>query len=176
MELDLAKAKNLHGLRMEMVEKGSMTQAEYDKFGRGVAAQEAELNFVQGEFKKKHESLSSNGRCVDGAQFTLYTQNDPDKPWKAEDVKKYTQFLSKLEGVLTQAGIQPGELPESDVTIPGLRFATFRDEDVGEAAENANAGLNYQKPPEWLKDQYRDTDFYKLSVQAMASPIPAIQV
>ena len=153
-----------------------MTQAEFDKFGREVAAQEAELNFVLSEYKKKHESLSSNGRCVDGAQFTLYTQNDPDKPWKAEDVKKYTQFLSKLEGVLTQAGIQPGELPESDVTIPGLRFATFRDEDLGDAAEKKHDGLDYQKPPEWLKDQYRGTDFYKLSAEAVAGQIPAIQV
>jgi hypothetical protein len=176
MELDLQVAKNRQGIRQKYVSEGSMTQAEFDKFGREVAAQEAELNFVLSAYKKKHESLSSNGRCVDGAQFTLYTQNDPDKPWKAEDVKKYTQFLSKLEGVLTQAGIQPGELPESDVTIPGLRFATFRDEDLGDAAEKKHDGLDYQKPPEWLKDQYRATDFYKLSAEAVASPIPAIQV
>jgi hypothetical protein len=142
MEQDLEKAKNLQGLRKDMVTKGSMSQDDYNKYGRALAAQEAEVNYVLGEFKKKHEDLSSDGRCVDGAQFTLYTQNDPDKPWQADDVKKYTQFLSKLEGILTNAGIEPGQLPESDVVVPGQRFATFRDEGMGDAAEKSHAGLD----------------------------------
>jgi hypothetical protein len=175
MEQDLEKAKNLQGLRKDMVTKGSMSQDDYNKYGRALAAQEAEVNYVLGEFKKKHEDLSSDGRCVDGAQFTLYTQNDPDKPWQADDVKKYTQFLSKLEDILTNAGIEPGQLPESDVVVPGLRFATVRDEGIGDAAERSHAGLDYQNPPEWLKQQYRDTDFFKLSAQTVSLENPAIK-
>lgn len=176
MEQDLARAKNLQLARQDMMAKGQMGQSDFEKFGRALAAQEAELNFVKGEFQKQHESLSSDGRCVDGAQFTLYTQKEAGKPWKAEDVQRYTQFLSKLESVLTQAGIEPGQLPESDVTIPGLLYATFRDEGVGEAAEKSHPGLDYQNPPEWLKQQYKDTDFFRLSAEAVASRIPSIKV
>jgi hypothetical protein len=38
-------------------------------------------------------------------------------------------------------------LPESDVVVPGLRFATFRDEGLGDVAEKSHAGLEKQNPP-----------------------------
>jgi hypothetical protein len=101
-----------------------------------------ELNAKVAVRNNSLKDLSSDGRCVDGAQFPRYTKNDPDKPWQADDVKKYTQFLSKLEGILTNAGIEPGQLPESGVVVPGQRFATFLDEGIGDVAERSHAGLD----------------------------------
>jgi len=164
-----------HEVRLKGLEKGTVTQEAVDSSARNLASLEADLGFLRASYKTAIEDVNP-GRCVDGAQFTLYTQNEKGKPWEAGDVKKYTQFLSKLESVLTEAGIKPGELPASDATIPGLRFATFRDEAVGDAAEAADPTLNYQNPPESLRQQYRDTPFYKFVTEAVASEIPAVRV
>jgi hypothetical protein len=89
---------------------------------------------------------------------------------KPEEVKKYTDFLLKLENTLKDLGIPPGDLPESDATVPGLQYATFRDEAIGDAAEEkaqeqGDQSFNYQKPPESLLQQYRDSPFFKLAAQ-----------
>jgi hypothetical protein len=152
-----------------------MTTQDFDRYQNEIEIKKSELVFVTNEYKKQMEDVSDD-RCVDGAQFTLYTQHDPDKPWKSEDVQKYTNFLIKMENILTEAGIEPGKLPESDVTVPGLRFATFRDEQVGDDAEKANRALNYQHPPAWLLDNYRETPFFQLASEAVANKVPAHSV
>ena len=175
LENQVLEMTNQQKIREGMVESGSMTPEDFDRFQTQLTIKEGELKFVKGVFQEALQN-EADDRCVDGAQFTLYTQHDSDKTWTPEEVQKYTGFLAKLENILTDAGVEPGKLPSSDVTIPGLRYATFRDEDVGDAAQKKDKTLNYQHPPAWLLDNYRDTPFYKLATEAMVNQVPANSV
>jgi hypothetical protein len=161
--------------RQVQLDSGSLSKRDFDRYQAALDTKQAELNFVKAQFHRALEDLSDD-RCVDGAQFTLYTQHDPDTPWQPEDVQKYTRFLIKLEKVMTDAGIEPGKLPASDVTVPGLRFATFRDEQVGDNATKADKTLNYQNPPAWLLLNYRETPFYQLASQTVEGQLQAQSV
>jgi hypothetical protein len=57
-----------------------------------------ELNAKVAVRNNSLKDLSSDGRCVDGAQFPRYTKNDPDKPWQADDVKNTHSFLASWKG------------------------------------------------------------------------------
>jgi hypothetical protein len=168
LEKQVREMTNLQLGRQGMLADGFLSQSKFDRFQAELDTKQAELNFVKAQYHRAMEDVSDD-RCVDGAQFTLYTQHDTDKPWQPEEVQKYTRFLSKLEKVMTDAGVEPGKLPESDVTLPGLRFATFRDEKVSGDASRADRSLNYQHPPAWLLDKYRETPFFQLASQAVES-------
>jgi hypothetical protein len=165
LESIVASLINEQKARESLLADNTITQKDFDKFALEIEARQAELAFVKNSYKQKLEDASGD-RCIDGAQFTLYTQHNPEQPWQLGEVQRYTKFLAKLEQILTSEGIPPGNLPASDVAVPGLSYATFRDEAVSDAAEADNPGLNYQNPPAWLLDNYRNTPFHQLAVQA----------
>jgi hypothetical protein len=171
-QLDIEKAQL--ELRRDIHLKGGISDRDFAKFELVFKDKQAEVQGHIDHYNEERrgllETLNGKGRLVGGAQFTLYTQHAKDKSWKPEEVKKYTDFLLKLENTLKDLGIPPGDLPESDATVPGLQYATFRDEAIGDAAEEkaqeqGDQSFNYQKPPESLLQQYRDSPFFKLAAQ-----------
>ena len=164
-------------IRRTLHKEGGISDRDFKKFE--LEFKDLELE-VQGNVDRLtqqkrdvEETLAGKGRLVGNAQFTLYTQHEKGQDWKPEEVKKYTDFLLKLEKTVQDLGIEPDELPASDAVVPGLRFATFRDEAIADAAEvrAKEAGdktFNYQAPPASLLQEYRDSPFFKLASQEVA--------
>jgi hypothetical protein len=164
-------------LRRELHTKGEISDRDFKKFELQFKDLELEVQGHVDKLTKQkrdcEDTVAGKGRLVGNAQFTLYTQHEKGKDWKPEEVKKYTDFLLKLEKTVQDLGIEPDQLPASYADVPGLRFATFRDEAISDAAEARakEAGdktFNYQAPPESLLQEYRDTPFYKLASQEVA--------
>ena len=164
-------------LRRTLHKEGGISDRDFKKFELEFKDLELEVQGNVDRLTKQkrdvEETLAGKGRLVGNAQFTLYTQHEKGKDWKPEEVKKYTDFLLKLEKTVQDLGIEPDELPASDAVVPGLRFATFRDEAIADAAEERakEAGdktFNYQAPPASLLQEYRDSPFFKLASQEVA--------
>ena len=164
-------------IRRTLHKEGTISDHDFKKFELEFKDLELEVQGNVDRLTKQkrdvEETLAGKGRLVGNAQFTLYTQHEKGKDWKPEEVKKYTDFLLKLEKTVQDLGIAPDELPASDAVVPGLRFATFRDEAIADAAEERakEAGdktFNYQAPPASLLQEYRDSPFFKLASQEVA--------
>ena len=173
--LDIEK-KQLE-LRRDLHTKGTISDKDFKKFELELEDLELEVkgnvDRLTQQKRDIEQTVAGKGRLVGNAQFTLYTQHEKGKDWKPEEVKKYTDFLLKLEKTVQDLGIEPDELPASDAVVPGLRFATFRDEAIADAAEERakEAGdktFNYQAPPASLLQEYRDSPFFKLASQEVA--------
>jgi len=167
-------------LRRTLLKQGTITENDFKKFELQVKNLELEVNGNIAKFDEQRQAhldviSGKSGRLVSSAQFTLYTQHEEGKEWKPEEVKKYTDFLLKVEKAIEAAGVAPvAELPASDAPVPGLKYATFRDEGIGDAAERRalkakDTSFNYQQPPASLIQEYRDSPFFKLAAQQVAS-------
>jgi hypothetical protein len=170
--------KNLQSLRVNEVKAGRLSQKEFDVHELRIKNRESEINAQVAKYEDTKQSLltalsDTSGRLVANAQYTLYTQHAKGEPWKPEEVKKYTDFLLKIETALKQAGVPPVGLPPSDAPVPGLQYASFRDEDIGENAETAaaDAGVefDYTKPPDSLIQEYKNSPFYQLAADQIAA-------
>jgi len=170
--------KNLQKLRVNEVTSGRLSQKEFDVHELRIKNRESEINAQVAKYEESKKTLEtalsdSSGRLVANAQFTLYTQHAKGEPWQPEEVKKYTDFLLKIETALKQAGVPPVGLPASDAPVPGLQYATFRDEDIGDAAETAatDAGVefDYTNPPDSLIQEYKNSPFFKLAADQIAA-------
>ena len=170
--------KNLQKLRVNEVKVGRLSQEEFDAHELRITNRETEINAQIAKYEDTKKSLQtalsdSSGRLVANAQFTLYTQHAKGEPWKPEEVKKYTDFLLKIETALKQAGVPPVGLPASDAPVPGLQYATFRDEDIGDNAEaaaaDAGVDFDYTNPPDSLIEEYKNSPFYQLAADQIAA-------
>ncbi|SFU15580.1 virulence-associated protein [Pseudovibrio denitrificans] len=108
------------------------------------------------EEKRKQLEIDKKAqqRISDGAQITLYPYT------KDEDftggVQEYNFFIKLLEQELEAAGIQPGDIPKSDVGLEGMKFATFRHEDGSRGEEFGDKPLGKEND-----DLLKSKPFYK---------------
>ncbi|MGG9999789.1 type III effector phosphothreonine lyase [Pseudovibrio ascidiaceicola] len=73
--------------------------------------------------------VTEGSRVQVGAQFTLYLRpTAEDSQYTAQDLKNDKSFVESIEQKLSQAGIQPGERPASDVAPHHWDFASYRNE------------------------------------------------
>lgn len=170
--------KQQQEIRARGLESGSISQKEFNVHELRIKNRESEINAQIAKYEETKKTLQtalsdSSGRLVANAQFTLYTQHAKGEPWQPEEVKKYTDFLLKIETALKQAGVPPVGLPASDAPVPGLQYATFRDEAIGDAAEAAAADagveLDYTNPPDSLIQEYKNSPFFKLAADQIAA-------
>ncbi|AEV39640.1 hypothetical protein PSE_p0058 (plasmid) [Pseudovibrio sp. FO-BEG1] len=93
-------------------------------------------------------------RVTQGAQITLYPYTkDTSYPDGAED---FGFFLKLLEQELAAAGIQPGKNPDSDASLEGLSFATFRNEEG-----SRGVGVDDEDQLEENRKMLRSKPFYQ---------------
>ncbi|QUS58663.1 virulence protein [Pseudovibrio brasiliensis] len=93
-------------------------------------------------------------RITQGAQITLYPYaKDTSYPDGAED---FGFFLKLLEQELAAAGIQPGKNPDSDASLEGLSFATFRNEEG-----SRGVGVDDEEQLEENRKMLRSKPFYQ---------------
>ncbi len=95
------------------------------------AALDEDLGRYSGDSEHDKEQLAQlkagHARITQGAQITLYPfTKDTSFPDGAED---FAFFLKLMEQELEAAGIQPGNIPDSDAGLEGMSFATFRNEE-----------------------------------------------
>ncbi|WP_392440476.1 type III secretion system effector phosphothreonine lyase EseH [Edwardsiella piscicida] len=73
--------------------------------------------------------VDQQSRVGEGAQFTLYVKPDRgDSQYSATALHKTRQFIASLESRLSEQGIIPGRVPESDVHPDSWRYISYRNE------------------------------------------------
>ena len=112
-------------------------------------------NFDAG--RKRREACTRARRITEGMQFTLYPFTNVRNPHYSAEDARFRQFLQMVDEALAETCVRPGTIPESDVTIEGLYYASYRNENIGSRGPDAG------EPPitrEMLND-LRRTPFYK---------------
>ena len=96
-------------------------------------------------------------RLVEGMQFTLYPAVISQDLHYGISGPKFRHFLNCVDRTLAESGVKPGRMPDSDVTIPGLVYSTYRHGACG------TRGTDLREAPiteETLKS-LRETPFYR---------------
>ena len=96
-------------------------------------------------------------RLVEGMQFTLYPAVISQDLHYGISGPKFRHFLNCVDRTLAENGVKPGRMPDSDVTIPGLVYSTYRHGACG------TRGTDLREAPiteETLKG-LRETPFYR---------------
>ena len=96
-------------------------------------------------------------RLVEGMQFTLYPAVISQDLHYGISGPQFRHFLNCVDRTLAENGVEPGRMPDSDVTIPGLVYSTYRHGACG------TRGTDLREEPiteETLKS-LRETPFYR---------------
>ncbi|MQT64293.1 type III effector phosphothreonine lyase [Pseudomonas sp. FSL R10-0056] len=73
--------------------------------------------------------VKPQARVSQGAQFTLYVKPDTaDSRFTANALHSIRHFVERLESVMTEHNIQPGQHPDSDVRPCHWQFTSYRNE------------------------------------------------
>lgn len=73
--------------------------------------------------------VEPDARVSKGAQFTLYVKPDTaDSQFTASALNSIRHFVERLESVMTEHNIQPGQHPDSDVRPSHWQFTSYRNE------------------------------------------------
>ena len=107
--------------------------------------------------RKRREAWSRFRRITQGMQFRLYPFTNAENPHYRGEGARFRHFLVLVDVALADTGVVPGTMPESDATIEGLYYASYRSENISSRGTDANEA---SITGEMLKD-LRSTPFYK---------------
>ncbi len=107
--------------------------------------------------RARRDAATRRQRTTDGMQFTLYPFRPADDTTYRIFGPQFRHFLTLLDWELVDRNVRPGQAPESDVAIDGLRFSTFRNGHCG------TRGPAYDEEPVTDETRRRQmkTAFYK---------------
>lgn len=96
--------------------------------------------------RKEPEKFSAMARVTKGAQFTLYLKTNPRTgQYDAKQVHCLKSFVAQCERTLQEAGIAPGEIPGSDVSIG--HHASYRNENYYRGISHAEKNESLAQEP-----------------------------
>lgn len=94
------------------------------------------------------ERVEPGGRVSGGAQFTLYVKPDAaDSRYTAQGLNSIRHFVERLESVMTEHNIQPGQHPDSDVRPFHWQFTSYRNEMRSEREGGEEQSLALRNEP-----------------------------
>ena len=96
-------------------------------------------------------------RLVEGMQFTLYPAVVSQDHHYGISGPQFRHFLTCVDRTLAENRVKPGRMPDSDVTIPGLVYSTYRHGACG------TRGTDMREEPitEEMLESLRTTPFYR---------------
>ncbi|PXX63824.1 phosphothreonine lyase [Pseudomonas sp. LAMO17WK12:I10] len=94
------------------------------------------------------ERVEPGGRVSEGAQLTLYVKPDTaDSRYTAQGLNRIRHFVERLESVMIEHNIQPGQHPDSDVRPFHWQFTSYRNEMRSEREGGEEQSLALRNEP-----------------------------